>query len=88
MLGSDQVFYQPPETLKMTYPAIIYSLEDIETVRANDIPYLKRRKYRITIMDKRPDNPSVDKILDLPYSSYDRHYKSDGLNHDVILLYW
>ena len=34
LLGSRQVYYQPPETVKMEYPAIVYSKSNIRTARA------------------------------------------------------
>ena len=45
-------------------------------------------KYEIIVIDKKPSNPAVDILLDFPYSSYDRNYVSDNLNHDVITLYF
>ena len=41
LLGSTNVYYQPPETLKMNYPAIIYSKSRIDTKKADDSTYLK-----------------------------------------------
>ena len=88
MLGSNQVYYKAPGNMKMTYPAIIYKKSNIDVRRANNKVYLKRNRYEITIIDRRPDNPVIDKILELPYSSYDRTYVSDNLHHDSITLYW
>lgn len=88
LLGSDQVFYQPPESLSMRYPAIVYSLSDIETTKADNSTYLTRRKYDITVISKLPDNPVIHKLMELPYCSYDRPYKADNLNHDVLTLYY
>lgn len=36
LLGSRQVYYQPPETVKMEYPAIVYSKSNVKTTSAND----------------------------------------------------
>ena len=36
LLGSEQVYYQPPESIKMSYPAIVYSKSRIETKKANN----------------------------------------------------
>ena len=37
----------------------------------------------------KPDNPVIEKILtEMPYSSYDRPYKTDNLNHDVLTIYY
>ena len=88
LLGSKNVYYQPPETVKMAYPAIRYSKGRIETRKAGDSTYSKNTRYEIIVIDNRPDNPVIDKLLDLPYCSYDRHYKSDNFNHDVLTLYF
>lgn len=87
-LGTRNVYYQPPESLKMGYPAIRYSKTNIESRYANDSKYSKFTRYEIIVIDKKPDNDVIQKILDLPYSSYDRHYVADNLNHDVINLYF
>lgn len=88
LLGFKHVYYQPPESLKLEYPAIVYSKSKIDTKKANNSTYLKRIRYDITVIDKRPDNPVIDKLMELPYCSYDRPYKSDNLNHDVLTLYY
>lgn len=88
LLGSRNVYYQSPETIKMEYPAIRYSKTDIETKFANDKRYMHKNRYEIIVIDRRPDNLVIDKILEMPMSSYDRHYVADNLNHDVITLYY
>lgn len=88
LLGTRHVYYQPPENLKIEYPAIIYSLNDIVSTYADNNKYKNMKRYMITVIDKRPDNKVVDDILKLEYSSYDRHYVSDNFNHDVIVLYY
>lgn len=88
ILGSRNVYYQPPETVKMNYPAIVYMKDDIDSKYANDKKYLNTKRYEIIVIDKKPDNEAVDKILELPLSSFDRHYTSDNLHHDVITLYY
>lgn len=87
-LGVKRVYYQPPESLKLEYPAIVYSKSKIDTKRANNSMYSKKTRYEIIVIDKRPDNPVIDKLLQLPYCSYDRSYKSNNLNHDVLTLYY
>lgn len=88
LLGSKHVYYQPPESVKIEYPAIVYSKNNLRITRADDSVYSKRTQYEIIVIDKRPDNPVVDKLLNTPYCSYDRHYNSDNLNHDVLTLYF
>ena len=88
LLGSRQVYYQAPESLKMEYPCIRYSKSKPDVKHADDIKYINKDCYEIVVIDKRPDNVVIDKILELPYSSVDRHYTSDNLHHDVIILYY
>lgn len=88
LLGSRNVYYQPPDNLKMEYPCIRYSKNSIDSDKADNEKYLKKIQYTITIIDKRPDNQVIDKILELDYSNFVNHYCNDGLNHDVINLYF
>lgn len=88
LLGSRNVYYQPPESLKMEYPCIRYSKSNIRVNHADDMKYSKFNRYEIIVIDKRPDNEVVDNILNLPYVSYDRHYTSNNLHHDVLTIYY
>ena len=88
LLGSRNVYYQSPESVKMEYPAIVYLKEKIDTTNANNSIYLKRVRYSLIVISKKPDDPVIDKLLEMPYCSYDRQYKSDNLNHDVLTLYY
>ena len=88
ILGSRNVYFQPPSSVRMQYPAIVYSRKDIEKRSANDGVYQKLPSYEVILIDKNPDSKFVDKILELPYCSFDRHYESDNLNHDAFTLYY
>lgn len=86
ILGSRNVYYQPPESIKIKYPAIIYSRNDIDNNFADDIVYMQNHTYQIIVIDANPDSEIVDKISKLPMCRYNRHYTSDNLNHDVFIL--
>ncbi len=86
ILGSRNVYFQPPESVKMKYPAIVYGLEDIKNTFANDRVYLSKRKYLITVIDEDPDSPIVGRVASLPSCRFNRHFESDNLNHDVFIL--
>lgn len=88
LLGSRNVYYNPPTNLKMEYDCIRYSLSDIQTNSANDIKYVKTKRYNLIVISRNSDPEVVDKILDLPYCSFDNHYKADNLNHYSLTLYW
>lgn len=88
VLNSRSCYFQPPSSVRMQYPAIVYSRKDVEKRSADDMAYRKLPSYELVLIDKNPDSEFVDKLLDLPYCSFDRHYESDNLNHDVFTLYF
>ncbi len=88
LLGSRNVYFQPPESVKMNYPAIVYGLDNVESTFADDGVYLSHKRYLITVIDKNPDSTIVDKIAVLPACRFNRHYKSENLNHYVFSLYF
>lgn len=88
ILGSRNVYFQPPESIKMRYPAIVYSLEDISTKHANGNNYMITKKYMVTAIDSDPDSAIVEKMLTLKMCSFDRSYTSDGLNHYIFEIYY
>lgn len=88
LLGSRNVYYMPPESLKIHYPAIVYSKSRIDTKNANNSIYIKNTRYEIIVIDRLPDNPVINKLMELPYCSYDRQYKSDNLYHDALIIYY
>lgn len=85
--GDKHVYFQPPESVKMKYPAIVYSLSNIENRRADDRMYKQMKAYQVILIDPNPDSKYVDEIAQLPYCRFDRHYRSDNLNHYVFNLY-
>lgn len=87
ILGSRNVYFQPPLSVQMKYPAIVYSLKQIESDFANNGVYKKAPAYEVILIDKNPDSEYVDKLLHQPYCRFDRHYKADNLNHFVFTIY-
>lgn len=88
LLRSGNVYYNPPTNLTMKYDAIRYSLSSIQSTYANDAKYSNMKRYDLVVISKHSDPIVVDRILELPYSSFNTHYKSDNLNHYSITLYW
>lgn len=88
LLGNEHVYYQPPASVKMVYPAIKFSKTKIDSKYGNNKKYINKTLYDVVVIDPTPDNPVIEKLLELPLSSHDRWYVADGLNHDVIKLYY
>lgn len=88
ILGSNKVYFQPPDNIKMDYPCIRYRRAKIEGQRADNILYSHTVKYEVMVIDPQPENSAIKELLKLPMSTYDRHYRADGLNHDVFIIYY
>ena len=87
IIGSRSVYFQPPESIAISYPAIIYERYDIKNTYANNVYYAGLVKYRIIVVDMDPTSEIVEKISkQLPSIKYERHYVSDKLNHDSFIL--
>lgn len=88
IIGNENVYYQPPAAVKIKYPAIRYSRSTFNNQYANDRVYKQKIAYVITVIDKKPDNPAVAKLSNMPLCRFDRNYVADGLNHDVFTLFY
>lgn len=88
ILGNGNVYFQPPESIKLKYPCIIYSLKDMNITNANNRKYLRNRKYELMLIDKDPDSVYVDKILNFQYCRLGNIYVTDSLNHFIFELFY
>jgi hypothetical protein len=88
LLGSSNVYFQPPNGLAMKYPCIVYERSGMHARRADNLPYYNKKRYTITVIDRNPDSLIPDKVAKLDFCSFDRHFTSENLNHDVFVLYF
>lgn len=88
ILGTKNVYFQPPSTVVMSYPCIVYHRDFQDEVRANNGIYQYTKRYLVTIIDKNPDSKIPDKMMNLQYCSFENHFVKDNLNHDVYSLYY
>lgn len=88
ILGSRNVYFQPPESIKLNFPCIVYNRVGDASLRADDIRYKFRTQYSVTVIDKDPDSEIPEKLAEFPYTRFDRHFTSDNLNHDVYTIYY
>ena len=89
VLGSNNVYFQPPETLKMKYPCIRYEKARPMAMHADNIRYFKKDHYELTFITQDPDSEIPDQIANaFPYCSIDRYYKSNNLIHCSLDLYF
>lgn len=88
IIGSKNVYFQPPASVSMRYPAIVYSRKSIDNIFSGNRVYKQDVAYEITVLDRNPDSDIVMRVSRLPKCSFDRHYAADNLYHDVFTLYY
>lgn len=88
LLESENVYFQPPESVKMKYPAIRYELDYIDIKHAENSVYNSRNRYKVILITPDPESLVIKKIIMLPMCRFVQHYKSDNLNHYVYELYY
>lgn len=82
------VYFQPPNNTKMSYPCIIYARDNMDVSYADNGPYRHAIRYEVTVIDQNPDSELVDQVALLPLVSHNRFFTADNLNHDVFTLYF
>lgn len=82
------VYFQPPPSVNMLYPCIVYERNMVSIRHADNKAYDSLKRYQITVIDRNPDSDIPDKVAALPTSSFDRHFTSDDLNHDVYSIFF
>jgi hypothetical protein len=88
VLGTDNVYFQPPANVLMVYPCIIYKRDSARTRFAGNVPYRHTKRYLVTFVSQDPDSEIPDKLAALPMCIFDRHYAVKNLNHDVYSLFF
>lgn len=89
ILGTRNVYYQPPASVKMKYPCIRYSSDGVDVNHANDFAYNYTKRYEGVIIDPNPDSTTPYSILmHFPMCSLGSSYTADNLNHFPFTLYY
>lgn len=85
---TENVYFQPPPTIQISYPCIVYRRDFANSDYADNLPYNYRQRYMVTIIDRSPDSEIIPKVAELPTSIFNRNYVTDNLNHDVFNVYF
>lgn len=86
VIGEDNrrnVYFQPPASIQLSYPCIIYSRRSGNTYHADDKPYVFVQIYDVTVIDRNPDSMLSRRLAEsIPGARFDRHWTADNLHHD------
>lgn len=89
LLGSNRVYFNPPESIKLKYPCILYFHNNLNQTYANNHHYIDRDEYSITYITSDVESDMFDRFIEVfPTAKFDRSYKADNLAHYVFTLYY
>ena len=89
ILGSKNVYFQPPSSFQMLYPCFRYELSDIDKKSADNRVYMKKKAYSVTYITYDPDDDLSDELFDaFQMIRFDRPYVADNLHHFVYKIYY
>lgn len=86
--GENHCYFEPPTNTSMKYPCIVYNCTNDLDIFADNLHYLKNKRYSVTIIDDDPDSKIPNRLKELPYCTSDRNFDVDGLSHFVYTLFY
>lgn len=89
LIGNGNVYYQPPENIKIKYPCIVYKRSNIDIKRADNMAYTSTNCYDVTVISKNPDYYVFDEVIErFPMCRFNRNFTFDNLNHYTYTIYY
>ena len=88
ILGSKNVYYDPPESFKLKYPCIVYYLEGFSDLPADNLTYRRMRRYNMTYITTDSEDPVAEKLADIRYCTLSRPFAVSDLFHFAYVLYY
>lgn len=87
ILGNGNVYFQPPTSVTLKYPAIVYRLNRIKPSHADNGVYVTMPSYTVTVIDPSPKGVIAEKVAMLPSCIHTSSFKKDNLNQDTFTIY-
>lgn len=84
----DTVYFQPPSSIRINYPCIVYNRSTDYINRANNSLYMKEKLYRVTVMDKNPDSDIADRLQELPWAVIISRDVIDNIYQTTLNIYY
>lgn len=84
----ENVYFQPPASVQMKYPAIVYERDRANAKFADNNPYTVTKQYSMTMISETPDESIFEALAALPMCAHERFFVVDNLNHDVFNIYF
>ena len=89
IIGNDNVYFQPPASVHLSYPCVIYKVGNGKAKYADGMVYGYINSYELVFIFKKPNIWIIDKVLEaLPMCKMSRAYVADNLNHYAFSVYY
>ena len=89
ILGSRNVYFQPPASIKMEYDCFRYKITDRDDIRADDMRYRNLEEYELLFITRDPDSPIPNRLYEeFRYISSGKPYTVDNLHHTPFTIYY
>ena len=87
--GKENIYFQPPDSVKMKYDCIRYSENSMDVKRADNLSYLVNAEYNVVFITRDPDSPVPRLIQEhFQYCRAGRTYPADNLYHYPFTIFY
>ena len=88
-LVGENVYFQPPASIRLVYPCVIYNLAVGDIRRADNTIYTYTSRFELLFIFKQPNMEIVEKVMrTFTMCSISRIYIADNLYHYAFNLYY
>lgn len=89
LIGNENVYFQPPASVQISYPCVIYRIGSGDVRYADSMAYNYINSYDVIFIFKKPNVEIIEEVLQaLPMCRPTSMYASDNLNHYTFNLYY
>lgn len=89
VIGNSNVYFQPPASIKLSYPCVIYSIGSGDAKYATNKVYRYTHSYEVIFICKKPTLSIIEQMMnEFEMCKLTRSYSADNLNHYAFSLYY
>lgn len=89
IVGNKNVYFQPPASIRIAYPCVMYHVGAGNVKRADGMVYGYTHSYDMVFIYKNPNIDIIEQVLNVfPMCRFTRSYIADNLNHYAFTLYY
>ena len=89
ILGTRNVYFQPPASVKLRYNCIVYKVLNRNDLRADNKRYRNLIAYEVKLIYRDPDSELPEIIMNsFDYIMHNNTFVVDNLHHDIFTIYY